>query len=44
MLTCVSLDIFFSDARREEENYQRHKEQKKLGAVSYVGTAGEWSH
>lgn len=27
-------------ARREEENYQRHKENNRLGYVNYVGTAG----
>ena len=35
-------DLFdFLGARQEEEKYRQHKEQKKLGAVNYVGTPGK---
>ncbi len=36
----VLSSFLISEAREEEERYKQHKESRKLGHVSYVGTAG----
>ncbi len=36
----IYLYIIFTEAKKEEESYKKYKESKKLGHVSYVGTAG----